>query len=72
MTSEKGTCRTSSAGGVSSSATPSIALLNRRLGTSPAPRTLTRYEVALLRRCAKETAEVTREVIRRRDGFVET
>ena len=64
MNSEKSTGRTSSAGGVSSSATPSIALLNRKLGTSPAPRMLTPYEVDLLRRCAAETAEVTGEVLR--------
>ena len=63
MRSERSTGPTSRTGGVSYSATPSIALLNRRLGTSPAPRMLTPYEIDLLRQCVKETAEVTREVL---------
>lgn len=42
--------------------TPSTALLNRRLGTSPAPRMLTPYEIELLRQSAKEVAQVAREV----------
>ena len=42
--------------------TPTIALLNRRLGTSPAPRMLTPYEIDLLRRCVKEAVEVSRAV----------
>ncbi len=45
--------RNSSNAGGKFSAIPSIALLNRRLGTSPAPRMLTPDEVDLLRRCAK-------------------
>ena len=65
MSSEKNTAQTSSPGGASTSATPSIALLNRRLGTSPAPRMLTPYEIDLLRQCGKETAAVTREVLAR-------
>ena len=63
MSSDKSTDRTSRSGGGNTSATPSIALLNRRLGTSPAPRMLTPYEVDLLRQCAKEAAEVTHEVL---------
>lgn len=66
MNSGKSTDRTSKRGGGNTSATPSIALLNRRLGTSPAPRMLTRYEVDLLRQCAKEAAEVTHEVLANR------
>ena len=62
MNSERNTARTSRRGGESASATPSIALLNRKLGTSPAPRMLTPSEIALLRQCAKEASEVAREI----------
>ena len=62
MSSNKDTGGTSRNGGASISATPSIALLNRRLGTSPAPRMLTPYEIDLLRRCVKEAVEVSRAV----------
>ena len=54
---------TSNNGGRSTSATSSIAALNRRLGTSPAPRMLTRFEIDLLRRSKAEVAQVTREVL---------
>ena len=60
--------RNSSDGGGKSSATPSIALLNRRLGTSPAPRMLTPDEVDLLRRCAREASDVVGEILARKDG----
>jgi len=63
MNSDKNTVQTFKNGGRNISATPSIALLNRRLGTSPAPRMLTLSEIALLRQCVKEVAEVTREVL---------
>ncbi len=43
--------------------TPSIALLNRRLGTSPAPWMLTLYEIDLLRQSKKEVAEVARAIL---------
>ena len=72
MNSEKSTAQTSSTGGASSLATPSIALLNRRLGTSPAPRMLTPYEIDLLRQCGKETAAVTHEVLAREAGTSES
>ena len=42
--------------------TPSIALLNRRLGTSPAPRMLTPYEIKLLRQSVQEVAEVAHAI----------
>lgn len=42
--------------------TPSTALLNRLIGISPAPRMLTPYETDLLRRSAKEMAQVARKV----------
>ena len=71
MNSGKDTDQTSRSGGKRTSATPSIALLNRRLGTSPAPRMLTRYEVDLLRQAAKEVAEVTKEVLANRDDTSE-
>ena len=63
MSSDKDTGGNSRSGGASISATPSIALLNRRLGTSPAPRMLTPYEIDLLRRCVKEAVEVSRAVL---------
>ena len=63
MSSDKSTDDVSRSGGESISVTPSIALLNRRLGTSPAPRILTGYEIGLLRQCAREASEVTHEVL---------
>ncbi len=63
MNSDNDMARSLNNGGVNISATPSIVLLNRRLGTSPAPRMLTRYEIDLLRQCAKEVAKVTHEVL---------
>ena len=68
MSSDGNTDRTSRSGGGSISATPSIALLNRRLGTSPTPRMLTRYEIDLLRQSAKEVAEVAGEVLASKSG----
>ena len=68
MNSDKDTDRASRSGGGKISATPSIALLNRRLGTSPAPRMLTPYEIDLLRQCAKEATEVAGEVLASKDG----
>ena len=68
MSSEKNLAGISRSGGGNTSATPSIALLNRRLGTSPAPRMLTPYEIDLLRKCAREVAEVTHEVLANRGG----
>ena len=68
MTSDKSTTKTSRSGGTISSATPSIALLNQRLGTSPAPRMLTPYEIDLLRQCGKETAEVAHEFLKRKEA----
>ena len=72
MSSEENTAQTSSIGGASSLATPSIALLNQRLGTSPAPRMLTPYEIDLLRQCVKETVAVTHEVLAREAGISES
>ena len=59
---KKNTALASKGGGASTSATPSIALLNRRLGVSPAPRMLTPFEIDLLRRCAQEAMDVAYEV----------
>ena len=47
--------------------TPSTALLNRMLGTSPTPRMLTRYEIHLLRQSKKEMSQVAHEVFARKD-----
>ena len=60
------TGRTSRNGGGNTSATPSLALLNRTLGTSPAPRMLTPYEIDLLRQSKKEMAQVAHEVLANR------
>ncbi len=62
MSSNKDTVAASRGGDASTSATPSIALLNRRLGISPAPRMPTPFEVDLLRRCAQEAMDVAYEV----------
>ena len=50
-------------GGLNTSATPSIALLNQKLGTSPAPRMLEQSEIDLLRKSKEEVFKVTREDI---------
>ena len=47
-------------GGLDTSATPSIALLNQKLGTSPAPRMLEQSEIDLLRKSKEEVFKVTR------------
>jgi len=44
-------------------ATPSVTLLNQRLGLSPTPRMLTRSEIELLRRSKGEIARVARELL---------
>lgn len=59
--------KTSKRGDGAVSATPSITLLNRRLGIAPAPRMLTRYEIDLLRQSAKEVAQVAGEVLASKD-----
>ena len=64
MSSSENMESTLKAGGANTSVTPSIALLNQRLGTSPAPRMLTPSEVDLLRQCVKEASDVALEVLR--------
>ena len=59
----KSTERSLKTGGESDSVTPSTALLNRRLGTSPAPRMLTPYEIELLQRSKREVSDVARETL---------
>ena len=44
-------------GGKKTSVTPSTALLNQKLGISPAPRMLTPSEIELLRQSKREMAE---------------
>ena len=68
MNSDKSTDQTSKSGGRHTSATPSIALLNRKLGTSPAPRMLTPSEIALLRQSKVEVDRVTGEVLASKDN----
>ncbi len=47
--------------------TPSIHLLKRKIGPSPAPRMLTEYENELLRRSAHEISAVTIKILRQKD-----
>ncbi len=63
MNSAKNTDEISRRGGGNASVTPLTALLNRRLGTSPAPRMLTPYEIELLQQSKKEMAEVAVEAL---------
>jgi hypothetical protein len=63
MNSNRSTGKPSSNGGGNGSVTASTALLNRKLGTSPTPRTLTRSEIALLRHSKRETAQVAGEIL---------
>ena len=72
MNSENDTGRTSRNGGGNTSPTPSIALLNRSVGTSPAPRMLTRSEISLLRQGVREIAQVTHEVLASRSDTSQT
>ena len=58
MNSDKSTDQTLRNGGRNTSDTPSLASLNQRLGTSPAPRMLTPSEIVLLRQSKKEMAQV--------------
>ena len=67
MNSDDDKGKPSKPGGGTVSATPSIALLNRMLGTSPTPRMLTRHEIDLLRQSAKEVAQVAGEILARED-----
>ena len=63
MNSDNDMAQTLKSGGGTTSATPSIALLNQRLGTSPAPRMLKQSEIDLLQQCAQEVARVTEEAL---------
>lgn len=63
MSSARDTAQDSRDGDETVSDTPSIDLLNRRLGISPAPRMLTEYEIELLQRSAKEVAQVAGEIL---------
>lgn len=65
MNSETSAEETQRSCGAPSSVTPSTAILNRKLGISPAPRMLTRSEIDLLRQSAKEIAQSTREALAR-------
>ena len=63
MNSDEDTEQTSRNGGRSVSVSPATAALNRKLGTSLAPRMLTQSELDLLRQSAREIAQTTREVL---------
>ena len=49
--------------GLNTSPTPSLALLNQKIGTSPTPRMLDQSEIDLLRKSKDEVFKVTRERI---------
>ena len=72
MNSDRNATQASKNAGGNISAAPSIALLNRRLGTSPALRMLTPSEIDLLRQCAKEASEIAGEVLANEGGTSET
>ena len=63
MSSDKNTDRNPNREGRKISPTPSIDMLNRKLGISPEPRMLTRCEIELLRKAVQEAAQVTREIL---------
>lgn len=68
MNSDKNTDQNSKHGGNDTSGTPSIASLNRRLGTSLAPRMLTPSEIALLRQSKVEVDRVAGEILANKDN----
>jgi hypothetical protein len=68
MNSGNDTARYLESSGKSISYTPSTGLLNRRLGASPTPRTLNKYEIELLRQSAREIAAVTREILKNKNN----
>lgn len=68
MNSGNDTARHLESSGKSISYTPSTDLLNRRLGTSPTPRMLNKYEIELLRQSAREIAAVTREILKNKNN----
>ena len=72
MNSKNDTDPNSRNGGGNTSATPSTALLNRSVGTSPAPRMLTPYEIDLLRRSKAEMARVARQALASRSDTSQT
>ena len=72
MSSDEKPTQTSRSPGTKISATPSITLLNRRLGTSPTPRMLTPYEIDLLRQCVKEADQVVGEILASKYGSSKT
>ncbi len=54
------------------SVTPATVLLHRRIGTSPAPRMLTPYEIDLLRQSKREIDQVEHEVFARKNKRSQT
>ena len=56
--------------GLDTSPTPSIALLNQKIGTSPAPRMLEPSEIDLLRKSKEEVFKVTGEHIEKATSAV--
>ena len=50
--------------GLNTSPTPSIVLLNQKIGTSPAPRMLDQSEIDLLRKSKEEIFKVTGNIVK--------
>lgn len=67
MSENGGKAELSTESGEALSATPSITLLKRRLGIAPTPRMLSRYEIELLKQSEREVAQVTREILARKN-----
>ena len=67
MNFDKNTAKTLKNGGANISVTPSTALLNQSLTTSPVSRMLAPYETDLLRQSAREIAQVAHEVFLSKD-----
>lgn len=68
MISEKSADQPSKGGGRRISLTPSTASLTRKLGTSPAPRMLTRSEIDLLRSSKREMLRRLNEAHQNKDS----
>ena len=70
--SDKSTAPNLKSGGTSPSVTPSTALLNQMLGTSPAPRMLTPTEIELLQRSKQEVCEHVGELLAKEEDDART
>ena len=72
MNSNNNTVQISKNGAGSVSATPSLDVLNRRLGVSLAPRMLTPYEIDLLRQSKMEMAQAVSEYLASKENKLQS